>query len=241
MLAIFSFCLYNVKKAKEVVSMIMDLPEEFSIGDARQKNDAFIENGILKIRKEASYRYVVYELTFKLKGGKHICCYCGNTFSNKKMTMDHMYPQDMGGPTITNNLLPSCQKCNSEKSDMTKEQYEKYKQLELIGRNCKAYLKDLKGYKEFIKKWEEFEIPKEWISKREISTITAEIRLGDCTQNAKYKKVVEFYAKYSHIPKPIIVDKNGFLLDGFYSVIFAKNNLITSLPAIELENVEVIM
>ena len=94
---------------------------------------------------------------------------------------------------------------------------------------------------DYVKKWEEFEIPKEWISKREISTIIAEIRLGDCTQNAKYKKVVECYEKYYHIPKPIIVDKNGFLLDGFYSVIFAKNNSITSLPAIELENVEVIM
>ena len=102
-------------------------------------------------------------------------------------------------------------------------------------------MKDLRGYKEFIKKWEEFEIPKEWISQRELSTIIAEIRLDDCTQNAKYKKVEEFYAQYKHIQKPIIVDKNGFLLDGFYSVIFAKNNLIASLPAIELENVEVIM
>ncbi|MBD8923849.1 HNH endonuclease [bacterium] len=221
--------------------MIMDLPEKFSIGDARQKNDAFIEDGILKIRKNASYRFVIFELTFELKGGKHICRYCGKIFSDRKMTMDHMYPQDMGGPTITNNLLPSCQKCNSEKSDMTREQYEKYKHLEIVGKNCKEYLKDLRGYKEFIKKWEEFEIPKEWISQRELSTIIAEIRLDDCTQNAKYKKVEEFYAQYKHIQKPIIVDKNGFLLDGFYSVIFAKNNLIASLPAIELENVEVIM
>ena len=221
--------------------MIMDLPEKFSIGDARQKNDAFIEDGILKIRKNASYRFVIFELTFELKGGKHICRYCGKIFSDRKMTMDHMYPQDMGGPTITNNLLPSCQKCNSEKSDMTREQYEKYKHLEIVGKNCKEYLKDLRGYKEFIKKWEEFEIPKEWISQRELSTIIAEIRLDDCTQNAKYKKVEEFYAQYNHIQKPIIVDKNGFLLDGFYAVIFAKNNLIASLPAIELENVEVIM
>lgn len=221
--------------------MIMDLPEKFSIGDARQKNDAFIEDGILKIRKDASYRFVIFELTFELKGGKHICRYCGKYFSDKKMTMDHMYPQGMGGPTITNNLLPSCQKCNSEKSDMTREQYEKYKELEAARKNCKAYLKDLRNYKESIKKREEFEIPKEWISKREISTIIAEIRLDDCTQNAKYKKVAEFYAQYNHIQKPIIVDKNGFLLDGFYAVIFAKNNLIASLPAIELENVEVIM
>lgn len=220
--------------------MIMDLPKEFSIGNAWQKNDAFIENGILKIRKEASYRYVIYQTTFKLKGGKHICRYCGKTFGNKKMTMDHMYPQDMGGPTITNNLLPSCQKCNGEKSDMTKQQYEKYKQLEKIGKH-KEYLKDLKVQKEFIKKWYEYEIPNEWISKREISTIILEVRLGDCTKTTQYKKLENFYSMYGHIPKPIIVDRNGFLLDGFYSVIFAKNNLITSLPAIELENVEVIM
>ena len=64
--------------------MIMDLPKEFSIGNTWQKNDAFIENGILKIRKEASYRYIIYEITFKLKGGKHICRYCGKTFGNRK-------------------------------------------------------------------------------------------------------------------------------------------------------------
>lgn len=75
--------------------MIMDLPEKFSIGDARQKNDAFIEDGILKIRKNASYHFVIFELTFELKGGKHICRYCGKYFSDKKMTMDHMYPQGM--------------------------------------------------------------------------------------------------------------------------------------------------
>ena len=57
--------------------MIMDLPERFFIGNAEQKNDAFVEDGVLKIRKEASYRYVIFELTFKLKGGKHICGYCG--------------------------------------------------------------------------------------------------------------------------------------------------------------------
>lgn len=220
--------------------MIMDLPKEFSIGDARRKNNSFIENGILKIQKEASYRFVIYQLTYKIYGGKHVCKYCNKTFKDKKMTMDHMYPQDMGGPTITNNLLPSCQECNNKKSDMTKEQYEKYLEFKKVGKH-KAFWKDLKQYKEFIKKWYEFEIPKEWISKREISSIIVEVRLGDCTKTTQYKKVESFYLEYGHIPKPIIVDKNGFLLDGFYSVIYAKNNLITSLPAIELENVEVIM
>lgn len=121
--------------------MIMDLPRRFSVGNAKQKNDAYIENGILKIRKTASFRYVVYELTFLLRGGKHKCRYCRKKFDNQKMTMDHMYPQDMGGPTITNNLLPSCQTCNNEKSDMTSKEYKKYLELEKEGK-----------HKEFVKK-----------------------------------------------------------------------------------------
>lgn len=150
-----------------------------------------------------------------------------------------MYPQDMGGPTITNNLLPSCLECNKEKSDMTKEQYEKYLRLKKFGEQ-KNFLKYLRGYKENLLRRGEFEIPGEWISKREISSIMVEVRLGDCTKTNQYKKVARFYLMYGHIPKPIVVDRNGFLLDGFYSVIYAKNNLITSLPVIELENVEVI-
>lgn len=86
----------------------------------------------------------------------------------------------------------------------------------------------------------EYQIPKEWISEKEITTIFVEVRLEDSTQTSKYKKVQEFYSQYGYFQKPIIVDKNGFLLDGFYTVVFAKNHQIATLPAIQLENVEVI-
>lgn len=219
--------------------MIMDLPESFSIGNAKQKNEAYIENGILKIRKTASFRYVVYELTFQLNGGKHLCKYCKLQFYNQKMTMDHMYPQDMGGPTITNNLLPSCQNCNGEKSDMTLEEYKEYLELKKEGKE-KAFLKNVRVKKEKMRHNKEYKIPKEWICEKPISTIFVEVRLGDSTQTAKYRKVKEFYTQYGYFQKPIIVDKNGFLLDGFYTVAFAKNHQIATLPAIQLENVEVI-
>lgn len=219
--------------------MIMDLPRRFSIGNSKQKNDAYIENGILKIRKTASFRYVVYELTFLLRGGKHKCRYCGKKLDHQKMTMDHMYPQDMGGPTITNNLLPSCQNCNSEKSDMTAKEYREYIKLKKEG-NYKEFVKGLKIKKENMRNNKEYQIPKEWICEKQISTIFVEVRLEDSEQTSKYKKIEEFYSKYEHFPKPIIVDRNGFLLDGFYSVVFAKNHHIATLPVIQLENVEVI-
>ena len=36
----------------------------------------------------------------------------------EEMTIDHVYPADFGGPTITNNLLPSCKGCNNKKRNM---------------------------------------------------------------------------------------------------------------------------
>lgn len=219
--------------------MIMDLPKKFSIGDAKQKNDAYIENGILKIRKTASFRYVIYKLTFLLKGGKHRCRYCNKKVDYQKVTMDHLYPQDMGGPTITNNLLPSCQECNCKKSHMTAKEYKEYLKLKKEGKH-KEFVKQLNLKKEDIRKNKGYQIPEDWICEEPISTILIDFRLEDNNQTAKYKKVQEFYFQYGYFQKPIVIDKNGFLLDGFYTVVFAKDHKITTVPAIQLENVEVI-
>lgn len=221
--------------------MIMNLPEEFSIGDTKLKNDAYIENGILKIRKTASFKYVVYQLTFLLKGGKHRCEYCGEIFFDKKITMDHLYPQDMGGPTITNNLIPACQRCNNEKTNMTLHEYKEYIKLKKYGEN-KAFLKELEIKKYEIRGRKEYQIPKLWLCQKEITTIILDIRLNeDSSQTTKYKKVQEFYLNYGYFQKPIVVDKNGFLLDGFYTVMYAKDNHIKRIPTIQLENVEVVL
>ena len=220
--------------------MIIELPEKFSIGNAREKNDAFVQDGILKIRKTVSFRYVMYEIAFTLKGGKHQCGYCGHICYNKKMTIDHMYPQDMGGPTITNNLVPACGKCNQQKSNMTESQYQKYRKLGDKEKQ-KEYLKHLQDDKEAMKLRGEYEIPEEWICKKQIDSIIAEIRLGDVTKCQKYQEVKRYYFKYGYFQKPIILDRNGYLLDGFYTVIFAKKHNIEKLPIIQLDNVEVML
>lgn len=219
--------------------MIIELPKKFSIGDSRQKNDAFVEDGILKMRRTASFKHVMYELTFELKGGKHQCKYCGRFVNNKKITMDHIYPQDMGGPTIPNNLAPACEECNREKTNMTEEQYKSYKHLK-NNEIKKEYLKKIQKEKELIKLRGGYEIPEEWICQKKINSIIAEIRLGDVTQSQSYQKVKRFYFQYGHFQKPIVLDKNGYLLDGFYTVIFAKKHDIEKIPIIQLENVEII-
>ena len=85
-----------------------------------------------------------------------------------------------------------------------------------------------------------YQIPCKWISEQEISKILVEVRLEDSTKTSKYKRVETFYQKYGYFQKPIVVDKNGFLLDGFYTVFYAKLHAISTLPVIQLENVELI-
>lgn len=141
--------------------MIMDLPSNYTLSSSNGRKEIYIENSILVIRNVAYFRKSVYDMTYELKGGKHHCSYCNNNFNKNKVTLDHMYPQDMGGPTITNNLIPVCTKCNSEKSNMTLEE---------------------------LRRQKKYQIPEEWISEKELSKIIVEISISDSSQYLKYNK-----------------------------------------------------
>ena len=60
------------------------------------------------------------------------------------------------------------------------------------------------------------------------------------TNTRKYKKTREYYSRCKQFPKPIVVDSQRFVLDGFTQVLYAKNNKITEIPAIVLENVALV-
>lgn len=45
------------------------------------------------------------------------CQYCGKNFPVKKLNMDHVVPRDRGGGTSWENVVISCIKCNSKKSN----------------------------------------------------------------------------------------------------------------------------
>ena len=216
--------------------MIMDLPRNFT----KYGPDVYVENGILKIKKNVPFRKLVYELTYEIKGGKHTCLYCKRKVSNNKVTLDHIYPQDLGGPTITNNLLPCCSKCNCEKSNMTSSEYKQFVKLKKTGEE-RRYLKTLQQKKEILRKLNEYQIPDSWLSEHEVSSILVFLQLNNAEDFDKYRKVKTFYEQYGYFQKPILIDKNGFLLDGFYNVFYAKKHNIPSLKVVQLENVEVIL
>ena len=53
------------------------------------------------------------------------CVICGKPVKFKKMTIDHITPLPGGGTNDIKNLQLACKRCNSMKSNMTKEEFEK--------------------------------------------------------------------------------------------------------------------
>lgn len=220
--------------------MIIELPKEFSFEEERKGQKAYIENSILKITRQVNFRELMVEIAYEIKGKKQ-CCYCKKEVPEGKITIDHMFPVDFGGPTITNNLLPACRVCNNEKKgNMTYQQYIGYLEAETVGLE-KQYVKALKQFQEEVRKNQLYQIPKEWITEQKIIDIITTINLDDDYKSKKYLALEKYYSRYGVIKKPIVVDRNSFLLDGFLILMLAKNYNIKVVPTIILENVEVIL
>ena len=43
------------------------------------------------------------------------CVYCGKTYEEKELTLDHVIPLSRGGETLTKNIVCACRKCNQDK------------------------------------------------------------------------------------------------------------------------------
>ena len=52
----------------------------------------------------------------------HICAYCGKTFSELRLTRDHIVPTSRGGLDIWQNVVCSCEACNHKKDSFLLEE-----------------------------------------------------------------------------------------------------------------------
>ena len=108
--------------------MIIEVPKGYTFS-AKKDIIAFEENSMLKLKKRPfKFEYIMYDLTYKLKG-KRKCYYCGRVVEPSQITLDHVYAKGLGGPTIPQNMVPSCKKCNEEKENMTPDQFRVYMSL----------------------------------------------------------------------------------------------------------------
>jgi len=63
---------------------------------------------------------------WKRKRSNGICHYCGNKFSPKELTMDHLVPIARGGRSVKNNLVPCCKECNTKKRQLLPLEWNEY-------------------------------------------------------------------------------------------------------------------
>ncbi|EGT3606903.1 HNH endonuclease [Clostridium perfringens] len=62
-----------------------------------------------------------------VKQKSNTCCYCGKKLTFEERTVDHIQPINRGGETVLENLVVCCEGCNTEKGDMTLQEYIEYK------------------------------------------------------------------------------------------------------------------
>jgi len=79
------------------------------------------------------------------------CVYCGCS-NQRTLTLDHVIPQSKGGKDSWDNLVTACKSCNSEKADLTLEEYGK----EIPEPKRPHYLMLMKSMTYIPKEWETF-------------------------------------------------------------------------------------
>lgn len=228
--------------------MKLILPE----GDYRFEDGiAEVKDGILYIYKSGVFKEVMYRLTY-LVYGNDTCYYChrklrtnmneaDNTEFFSQITLDYVIPQDFGGPPITNNLRPACSECNSMKGNMYADEFEEY--LSFHGKNDNYSLAQKRSFNEYLefaqaqRKFGVIEsLPQEWLTKETLKNIYVNFWI-DQPLGMLYQKQDRFFKKYKRLPKPIVISKNKFLLDGFNTILLAKYNFNQKIDVIFLENV----
>lgn len=53
---------------------------------------------------------------------RHVCGYCGETFSTSDLSRDHIIPVSKGGPNTWMNVVTACHSCNKHKDARTPEE-----------------------------------------------------------------------------------------------------------------------
>ncbi len=231
------------------------LPEKFAryIG---QEKVAFIENGILYMKNTYQFKKMMMELAYAIYG-KERCCCCGCYISKGKATIDHIIPQDFGGPDITNNMIPYCERCNSRKTNLMPKQHEEYLKLndqaerQQFIKKCNLENQNLRYDEKFSYLYDDEN--GYWVKQYPINKIKGADERIDYTKGNKKRQrkkgISDYYGKYHRFQKPLIVDKNMHLLGGYQSLAFAKERnrqeikngsiekRINTVPVIVLENV----
>lgn len=103
-----------LEKLKKLKLLLVNLNQNLIINSALQLSMLEVET----VRKiSSSLRFDVFQRD------NHTCQYCGRTPPDVKLVIDHLIPVAQGGTDIFENLVTSCEECNSGKSDKLIQQF----------------------------------------------------------------------------------------------------------------------
>jgi len=205
----------------------MDLPERYSL-----RTFANVRQGNLLIYRSTHFEALMFSITYCLK--KRVCVYCNKIMHRKNCTLDHRYPIDLGGISIPNNLFPCCSDCNATKSNLTHEEYLVLRELPIPEQYpFRVYAESVT---EMFRQEIGFRLPDDWVTFESIFGVSYHRQVHEI-QGLRYKKISEHYDKYGTLPRPVILDCNNRLLDGYNIIFFAREHRIEHIPVISLENV----
>ena len=214
--------------------MIVLLPKKPFVYD---NGAAVVEGNILYINRPVDFNDLMYALTYEIYEPDVRCHYCGEPLTVNNRTLDHKFPVDLGGPTLTNNLVPTCRRCNSTKGNLLEDQFKKFISFE-IPEQAKAYRIGIEKKHKEVKRAGTV-IPKEWICPSNYPLNVIKMRMHiDVKLGKGYNSIKRKYAKYGTILRPVVVSANKELLDGFNVCLFAKaHDCLDKVNIIKLDNV----
>ncbi len=228
--------------------MFLELP---NYNMSLKNGAAEINEGNLYLHRLLDFDSIMVELAYIMYGKD--CYYCKRKFSTdseelkdtkkyfSKLTIDHLIPKEFGGPTITNNLRPTCVDCNNTKGNLLPYEFQ-YLQDKKREEGVKEIKREIKQYKESLsdsqerRRFGELEVfPEGWLTECPNNLLVNLSILNPL--GLSYRKIQNFYKKYRRINKVVVFSKNGVLLDGLNGYLFAKYEGTDRIHFIMLENV----
>ena len=227
--------------------MFVDLPKQGFEFIRNMQVDAYINSdGILKIKKQyVKFEDLMYALTYTMKRDM-VCPFCGSIIRAKNLTLDHMYPRDFGGISITNNLIPCCRKCNSNKGSLDFSEYNRLMAKNLSRTEFEMEKQKVLERKEKKRYSRGIFLPDKWMKYIPIDSLIVRdyyktLNLKGSQKNRKLASNIAYIKEYNHMKRPIIVDKNLFIVDGYVWYVSALvTKKFKKIPVVMIDNLELI-
>lgn len=207
-----------------------------------------IKDKILYIYRIGSFDDMMRKLTYLVYGKKE-CYFCHRKFVETKpvnddscflvsqVTIDHLIPQEFGGPTIPNNMRASCSICNSSKGNYYPDEYDILKSFGPEDEKGRRKFEELIKIKQAKRRSGEISsFPEGWVTKENPRKYTSIFALSEHRGNG-YNKQKGFYVQYKRLPKPIVVSANGYVLKGFSTIALAEEYNILEVDTITCKNI----